>query len=523
MKTIPGISKIIAPLILAVVLGHYANAADAPSNSKTNEAPPPATLEALQQRISGIITQPRYAAAMWGVKIVSLDSGKVWFTSNPEKLFSPASNSKLYTMALALDTLGPDYHFKTSLYSEVRPDTTGVLKGDLVIYGRGDPSISSEFTGGSTIKALEPLVIALTNAGVRQIEGDILGDESFLHVEPYGSGWSWEDMENYYGAEISALTLNANITSLSIKPGSAKGSPAQLAFDPPTEYIKVINHSVTAEKSVPRHITIRHALAQNTIVITGQVPMEEHEWKEDVTIHNPAGYFAEQFRAALVAKGITVKGGIKSVDWNDRQENFPAVNKWVELGSAQFQPFREIIRSVQKPSQNLYTDLILDSIGANLPVLKSNPFETSEHRGLGELTSFLKKAGVKANDTLFQDGSGLSRDNLTTPNATIALLTYMSKHKDFKTYYDALPIAGVDGTLRRRFKGTLVEGNLHGKTGTLHWANSLSGYMTNAAGENLAICFMLNRYQPAQTEGSKTHDMDEIVALTARTRFRTGP
>jgi len=176
---------------------------------------------------------------------------------------------------------------------------------------------------------------------------------------------------------------------------------------------------------------------------------------------------------------------------------------------------------VEKPSQNLYTDMILEHIGASAPP-GTNPNATAEGAGLRELDKFLAKAGIKKGDTIFDEGSGLSRNNLTTPNATVALLTYMAHQKDFEVYFNALPIAGVDGTLRRRMKGTAAAGNVRAKTGTLRWANSVSGYMTNAVGEHLVFSMMLNRFQiPAGYEKSKTADMDTITEMLANFAVRT--
>ena len=189
------------------------------------ELKPAATLAELRQRLADHIGQSKYAAALWGVKIVSLDSGKTVFEQNPQKLFSPASNSKLYTVALALDRLGADYRIKTSLYAKASPDEAGILKGDLIVYGRGDPTLNARLHGGDIYKALEPLVFALTNAGVKRIAGDLVGDESYFRGPPLGSGWVWYDLEYYYGAEISALTINDNTLQATLKPGARVGAP----------------------------------------------------------------------------------------------------------------------------------------------------------------------------------------------------------------------------------------------------------------------------------------------------------
>jgi D-alanyl-D-alanine carboxypeptidase/D-alanyl-D-alanine-endopeptidase (penicillin-binding protein 4) len=251
----------------------------------------PQSLEALQQRINELINQPQYNAAFWGVKIASLDSGKILFEHNAQKLFSPASNSKLYTMALALDHLGVDYRIKTSLYAQSRPDETGALNGDLIVYGRGDPTISGEYNGGDVLKALEPLVAVLTNAGVKQITGDLIGDDSYFHGPPFGSGWDWGDLENEYGAEISALTINSNTVQLAVKPGDAIGAPAQLAFSPDTTYLTVINRTQTTAKGTPRRVNLYRPVAENTVYVTGEIPLESPPSSEDMTMHDPAGWF----------------------------------------------------------------------------------------------------------------------------------------------------------------------------------------------------------------------------------------
>ncbi len=255
------------------------------------EQKPAATLAELQQRLSEHVSQPRFAAALWGVKIVSLDSGKTLFEHNPQKLFSPASNSKLYTVALALDRLGADYRIKTSLYGAAQPNKTGVLKGDLIVYGRGDPTINARFHGNDVYQALEPLVSGLTNAGVKQITGDLVGDDSYFHGPPFGSGWAWDDLEYYYGAEISALTINDNTLQVSVKPGDRAGAPCRLAISPATAYLTLSNRTQTVEKG-RRNLTFYRPLNENVVYVSGQMPLADAGSSEDVTLHNPAALSA---------------------------------------------------------------------------------------------------------------------------------------------------------------------------------------------------------------------------------------
>jgi D-alanyl-D-alanine carboxypeptidase/D-alanyl-D-alanine-endopeptidase (penicillin-binding protein 4) len=489
------------------------------SSARAQEQKPPATLAELRQRLAADIGQPKYDAALWGVKIVSLDTGATVFEQNPQKLFSPASNSKLYTVALALDRLGADYRIKTSLYAKARPNGTGTLKGDLIVYGRGDPTINARLHGGDIYKALEPLVAALTNAGVKRIDGDLIGDESYFHGPPVGSGWVWDDLEYYYGAEISALTINDNTLLATVRPGARMGAPCQLALLPATAWLTFSNRTQTVEKGALRKIQFYHPLCENLIYVTGQMPIDDAGYTNEVTMHNPAGLFASFFKQALARQGIKVSGKVRSMNWLDRQMQPRDRDRLVELGAVESLPLRDIAREVQKPSQNLYTDLLLAHVGEKFRPADSTAEETSEDLGIRELNKFLAEAGIKKGEVIFEEGSGLSRDNLTTPNATVTLLQFMNRHKCAQVYLAALPIAGVDGTLRNRMKGTPAAGNLRAKTGTLRWANSMSGHVTTVAGEHLVFSLMVNRYYESRPARG---DLDTIGVLLASFTGRTG-
>ena len=488
------------------------------SNALAQEQKPPATLGELRQRLAEHIGQPKFAAAMWGAKIVSLDTGVTVFEHDPQKLFSPASNSKLYTVALALDRLGADYRIKTSLYAKARPRRSGTLKGDLIVYGRGDPTINARLNGGDIYQALEPLVRALTDAGVKRINGDLVGDESFFRSPPFGSGWVWEDLEHYYGAEVSALTINDNTLQVVAKPGARTGAPCQLALQPASGWLVLSNRTKTVEKGAARNIQFYHPLSQNVIYVTGQMPIDDAGRTNEVTVHNPAGLFASFFKEALARRGIKVRGKVRTMNWPDRQVQPVDWGNWVELGAVESPPLRDIAREVEKPSQNLYTDLLLAHVGEKFRAADSPGNETSEDAGIGELNKFLAEAGIKRGETIFEEGSGLSRDNLTSPNATVALLQHMNRHKCAQAYLDALPIAGVDGTLKNRMKDTPAAGNVRAKTGTLRWANTISGHVTTAAGEHLVFSLMINRYYEARPVRG---DLDTVVVLLASFKGRS--
>jgi D-alanyl-D-alanine carboxypeptidase/D-alanyl-D-alanine-endopeptidase (penicillin-binding protein 4) len=488
------------------------------SSALAQEQNPPATLAELRQRLATHVGQSKYDAALWGAKIVSLDTGVTIFEQNPQKLFSPASNSKLYTVALALDRLGADYRIKTSLYAKARPNRAGKLKGDLIVYGRGDPTINARLHGASIYKALEPLVSALTNVGVKSIAGDLVGDESYFHGPPFGSGWALDDLEYYYGAEISALTINDNTLQAVVRPGPRVGAPCQLALQPATGWLSFNNRTATDEKGATRKIHFYHPLCQNVLRVSGQMPVDDTGYTNEVTVHNPAGLFVSFLREALARQGIEVKGKVRTVNWLDRQAQPLDYHSLVELGSVESLPMRDIAREVEKPSQNLYTDLLLAHAGERSRPADSSADETSEDLGIRELNKFLAEAGLKRGEVIFEEGSGLSRDNLTTPNATVTLLKFMNQHRCAQVYLEALPIAGVDGTLRNRMKDTPAAGNVRAKTGTLRWANSMSGYVTTEAGEHLVFSLMVNRYYEARPARG---DLDTIGVLLASFTGRT--
>ncbi len=475
---------------------------------------PPASLPELQQRLAAEIAQPKFDAALWGVDVVSLDTGKTVFEHNAGKLFSPASNSKLYTVALALDRLGPDYRIKTSLYSQARPNRRGTLKGDLLVYGRGDPTLNARLHAGDIFKALEPLVAALTNAGVKRITGNLLADESFFHGPHFGSGWAWEDLEYGYGAEISALTIDDNTLRVTAVPGPQVGSPCGLGILGSPKAFDFVNLTQTVESGEKPRLRFFRKLDDNTLFVSGGMPLGGSAYTNEVPVDNPACLFLAYFREALARHKIKVGGRLRTLSWRERQSHPAEFGRLDELGSIESPPVSDLAREVEKPSQNLYADLLLAQVGERARTAEDPPDATSEELGIRELERFLKEAGVKRGDTIFEEGSGLSRDNLTTPRATVTLLSYMSRHRAAAAYLSALPIAGVDGTLRGRMKGTPAAGNVRAKTGSLRWTSSLSGYVTTAASERLAFSLMLNRFQ--NTGSNPTHaSLDAIAVLLA--------
>ena len=487
----------------------------------TNPPPPAATLAELRDQIARHVSRSNFDAALFGVKVISVDTGKTLYETKAGKLFSPASNTKLYTVALALDRLGADYRIKTSLLADAPPAPDGTLAGDLILYGRGDPSINARLHGGDVNAALEPLVAALTNAGVRRITGDLVGDTSFLRGAEFGSGWCWDDQEESYGAEISALTINDNTFPVSLQPGAGQGAPCSLEVPPIMSFMSWSNRVVTAEKDARRAVGLFRQPGQNVVYLTGWMPAQGAALMAEIPFHNPAQLFVLLFKEALARHGIVVAGSVRTVGWMDRATGPLDIHKLVELGAAESLPMRDLAREVLKPSQNLYADLLLAQVGEKRRATEPPSARTSEALGIRELDQFLGRVGIPRGEVFFEEGSGLSRNNLATPAATVALLRFMNRHEAGAAYEQALPVAGVDGTLRNRMRNTPAAGQVRAKTGTLRWANSLSGYVTSAAGERLAFSLMLNRYAAGSQGPSAGAELDAIAVMLASFRGRS--
>jgi D-alanyl-D-alanine carboxypeptidase/D-alanyl-D-alanine-endopeptidase (penicillin-binding protein 4) len=473
------------------------------------QAAPPKTLPELQTRVSEILAKPELASAMVGVKITSLDTGRVLFEENSGKLLRPASNMKLYTVAAALDKLSPDYRFKTAVYSNTKLDASGVVRGDLTILGRGDPTFAARFNNGDYFKGIDSLAERIVSAGVKRVEGDLVGDESYFVGPKYGAGWEWEDLTWSYGAEISPLTINDNALDLFIKPGKEVTQPALITTGPPDPLLTIVNKVTTASKGTKREFNIYRGLGENTVTIVGNIPVDDPGYTGAIAISHPALLFVYLLRTALAQKGVVIKGKSRTSGILNQpilppipeiaaRIGAPVPKVQVEITSLESQPFSVIAAQTLKPSQNLYTELILRTLGTMTPPPPTMPplRQTSEDLGIEAVKTFLKSAGIAAESLRLNDGSGLSRDDMITAEATVQLLTFMNKHRYADVFRAALPIAGVDGTLRNRMRNTPAQNNVRAKTGSLSSAASLGGYVTTAAGEKLAFAIIVNNYGP---------------------------
>lgn len=483
------------------------------------------TVPELQSKIRQILLRPELRRGQVGVKIVSLDTGKTLFEENAEKYFMPASNMKSYTVAAALARLTPDFRFVTSVYAPGAPDSSGTIRGDVIVYGRGDPTFATAFTRAETsapatdadyLKGLEALAEKIAAAGVRRIEGNLVGDESYFNTEPIPASWEWDDLQWYYGAEVSALTVGDNALDLRILPTVA-GSPVTVQTLPANSVMQIINRATTAPAGTKRDIRVTKRLAQNVLEISGTMPADDKGYSGFVAVSRPAQLFAALLRRLLEQKGIVVTGQTRAVNFAERG-NIPLnTSVLTEVARLESAPLSVVAAKTMKPSQNLYTELILRALGEAAGD-KTDPRRTSEARGIEAVQKFLTEAGIAPGSVVQQDASGLSRHNLVTPASNVALYSFMSRHTYAQVWRDSLTIGGVDGTLRNRFAGTRAANNARGKTGTIAQVSALSGYVTTASGERLAFSVLTNFLPETRP---RTQTIDEIVLLLANFNGRT--
>jgi D-alanyl-D-alanine carboxypeptidase/D-alanyl-D-alanine-endopeptidase (penicillin-binding protein 4) len=485
-----------------------------PTPTHTPTLAAPQTLEDLRARIRDVLARPEFAASRVAVKVASLDTGRVLFEQDARKWMQPASNMKLFTVAAALDRLTPEYRFITSVYAPARPDAAGTVRGDLVVYGRGDPSFATRFNpegNADYFLAIDALASDIHAAGVRRVEGDLVGDESYFTGGPLSPGWEWDDLQWYYGAEVSALTVNDNSVDLSVRPGASVGSPARITLGPSTSLVTIIDRTTTSARGTTRELSVNRALGQNTIEIRGRLPIDDRGYTASLAVSRPAMLFAMMLRTALERRGVVFTGQTRTVDAVGRGEKPLPVSSLVEIAARKSPPLSVIAAQVLKPSQNLYAELLLRTLGKLSG--SADPKLSSEDAGAGVVRNFLTQAGIDPSGLVMLDGSGLSRADLVTADTTLQLLVHMNRHRYGSEFRLALPVAGVDGTLRNRMKGTPAQGNVRAKTGTLGTATSLAGYVFSASGERLAFALMINN--PPRDANPRAEFTDVVAVLLA--------
>ncbi len=487
------------------------------------------TLPELQAKIQNVLARPELRRGNIGVKIVSLDTNKIIYEQNAEKYLMPASNMKSFTVATAIEKLSPDFRFVTSVYAPAMPDASGTIKGDLMIYGRGDVSISTAFNDGDYYRGLDALAAKIAATGAKRIEGNLVGDESYFTGNPIPSGWEWDDLQWYYGAEVSALPVNDNAVDLSVKPGATINSPCFIQTLPVNTIVKIVNRCTTVAGGTKREIRVVKKLDQNILEVSGTMPMGDGGYKGSVAVSRPSQIFVELLRGLLMQKGVSITGQNKVINAPEKlSAPMLSINSPIELARLESPPLSFIAAKTLKPSQNTYTETILwtlgEEVGRKQILLNTTNFNqdlskrTSSELGLRVVGKFLDEIGLPSDSIVQWDGSGLSRHDLITPASAVALYTYMSKSRYAQVWRDALTIGAVDGTLKNRFKNTVAANNVRGKTGTIDQVSSLSGYVTSLAGERIVFSIIINGVEETQLRQAT---IDEIVLALAGFNAKT--
>ena len=480
-------------------------------------------LARFQARVSAALATPFARKAYWGMFIADATTGKTLYELNADSLFTPASNAKIFTTAFAFATLGSDYIFRTTIETTAQLDANGRLRGDLSLVGRGDPDLSNRKLpfvqkverDGSADKIIAELADAVVARGVKRIDGDIIGDDSYFAYDPYPEGWTTGDLYFSFGAPISAIDLNDNVVSIEIRPGERLDDPAQIAFEPSAGY-ETFGHEITTGPSAskPKFSVVREPGAM-PILLRGSIPLGSAPVKIDLALQEPAEYTAALLKKLLEARGVVISGNARALHGPppERQADGgnvltpapmlvapPAGNPPVILAEHKSLPLIESIRLLNKISQNLHAELLLRTIARE----KAGVGTTDA--GIELEKQFLRAAGISDGDALLVDGSGLSRQNLVTPRAVVQLLAYASQQPWGESFRSTLPIAGEDGTLEDRMKGTPAAGHLHAKTGSLEHVRGISGYATTLHGENLVFSMFTNNNTAPAHEQSATFD-----------------
>ncbi len=486
--------------------------------------PDPARCEPAALHSSGLtdqlrarLAEPRFARAQWGICIQDAETGQAVFEHNASQWFTPASLTKLFTAALVLDRLGGSYRLKTSLWAEAGPASNGVLHGPLVVEGNGDPGFVWEENTAQPLRSFRLLVDQVRNADIQELPAGIVGHDA-LSRGPFpgwgprfGTGWAWEDLIRGYGAPISGLTANQGRIRLRVRPGAAVGQPCLISLHPSSGGLLISNLTSTEPQGILPQIKFVRTPGQPVLYVTGTLPIGGASWETDVAALDPALLFLELFKRALEQAGIRVSGPLSVRRGAALPSHSSQPPKLAPLGSVESAPVRELVRDMLKDSRNGHAAVLWTIVGLRSPELKASSIP--EAAAVRELEKFLTRLGISPEEVHLEEGTGLSRNNLVTPRAVVTLLRRMSRHPEGRAFQDGLPVAGVDGTLADRMKGTAAEGRVYAKTGTLRWAHGLAGFAHTKSGHRLVFCFLLNRHAPRPSEPSAQAELDALAEL----------
>lgn len=436
----------------------------------------------------------------WGLLIMDARTGETLYQQNADRYFVPASNMKLFTTALALSKLGPDYRFHTTLETSGTV-LNGIVTGNVALVGRGDPNLSNrkfpynlkEEFDGPPEKVLGELADGLVAKGVKEISGDVIGDDSYFPRERYPSGWEIDDMVWEYGAAISSIVVDDNTVALTLTPGDQPGSPVQASESPATPDFLVENDVVTSAPDVKSDLTLTREPGSSLVVIKGTMPAKSAPRKLVLAVEEPAQHAAAVLKRLLEDRGVRVDGIARARHEAAKTEDPTVLAEHVSI------PLGEAVKLINKISQNLHTEMLLRTVAR-----QSGTWATDDDL-MKVPQDFYASAGISPDDIVQSDASGLSRHDLVTPRAIVALLEFAQRQPWFETYFNSLPVAGVDGTLEDRMKNTVAAGHIHAKTGSVEHVRTLSGFADTPSGRRLIFSFLSNN------QAGKNHEAADAL------------
>ena len=443
----------------------------------------------LRQDLSAIFGASLMSHAQWAVDVRSVDRGERLFSLNADKLMMPASNMKILTLAAAAQTLGWDARLTTTLAAcGVVED--GTLRGDLIVTGGGDPTINSRDKRAEAV--FSEWAEALKSAGITSVSGSVIGDDQAFDDEGLGGGWAWDYLQYGYAAPVGALQYNENVAELIVSPSTHAGEPAVAALSAGSG-LTLQNRAVTGATGSADTIDYRRRLDVPVLEVTGSVASDAKPARRTVAVVNPTLFFAESLRAALIARGIAVSGPAAdlddvaaALDWNAERRI---------IATSESPPVQAIATVMMKVSHNLYAESLLKAAGRVAGGLATTA------AGRTAATAALARLGVSEDSYIMVDGSGLSRYNYVTASALTTVLERLHANAAHREPLLAtLPVAGKEGTLERRMRRSLAEGNARAKTGSIANVRSLSGFVRTRDGELLVFAMLANHFAtPAAT------------------------
>lgn len=440
----------------------------------------------LCKEINKTIETSKFAQAHWGIIAISLNDNRIVCGIEAQELFNPASIHKLLTSIVALDKLGGDFTWKTSLYAKDEINN-GIIEGDLILYGQGSPDLDD--------LGLNKLVKQLKQKNITKINGDIIGDESFFKGDNFGDGWTWNDLQWYYGAASSALSINRNQIKVTLQNGTPKADSKFVELSGEVKPIEDIEA-----------IGLKRELGTNKIYVWGN----GNNLNARIAINKPALLAAKILKEILIRNGIEVEGSARSLDWKSTDKlNTETAN---EIASIKSQTLAETIRIMNKDSVNLYAELILRTIGKKFGTEapdedpQMQKLRGDDSAGASVIKKWLNEQNIATNDIAIHDGSGLSRLDLVSPETIGRALVFASRSNFADILKNSLPVSGKSGTLRGRLGN--VSGNILGKTGSITYVNSLAGFARSDA-ETLAFVIIGNNLT---SEGNASETVDKIAS-----------